>query len=40
MIAPVATPAATPPQTPSPPFQTAKTPHHSSGTSSQLVITW
>ena len=29
-----------PPQTPSPPRQIANGPHHVSGTSSQLVITW
>ncbi len=36
-IAPTTTPSPIPPQTPSPPFQIANGPHHSSGSSSQLV---
>jgi hypothetical protein len=39
-IAPTMQPSAIPPHTPRPPFQTANGPHHSSGTSSQLVNTW
>jgi hypothetical protein len=39
-IAPTITPRPIPPQTPSPPSQTAIGPHHSGGTSSQLVATW
>ena len=39
-IAPTMQPSAIPPQTPSPPFQIANGPHHSSGTSFQLVTTW
>src|SRR6266508_7029635 len=38
--APTRTPRKIPPQTPSPPCQTANTPHHSSGTSFQLVMSW
>ena len=39
-IAPTMQPSPIPPQTPSPPFQIANGPHHSSGSSSQLVMTW
>ena len=39
-IAPTITPSPMPPQTPRPPFQIANGPHHSSGTSSQLVTRW
>ena len=39
-IAPTITPSPIPPQIPRPPFQTANGPHHSSGTSSQLVAMW
>ena len=39
-IAPTMTPSPIPPQTPSPPFQIANGPHHSSGSSFQLVTTW
>src|SRR6266508_560202 len=38
--APTRQPSRIPPQTPRPPCQTAKGPHHSSGTSSQLVTSW
>ena len=37
-IAPTRQPRPIPPQTPRPPFQIANAPHHSSGSSSQLVI--
>ena len=37
---PTIVPSPIPPQTPSPPFQIANGPHHSSGSSSQLVMTW
>jgi hypothetical protein len=40
MTAPTPTPSPIPPQTPRPPFQIANGPHHSSGNSSQLVMTW
>jgi hypothetical protein len=36
---PASVPAAMPPQIPRPPFQIANGPHHSSGTSFQLVMT-
>ena len=39
-IAPTMQPSPIPPQTPSPPFQIANGPHHSSGSSFQLVMTW
>ena len=39
-IPPTMNPSAIPPQIPSPPFQIANGPHHSSGRSFQLVITW
>src|SRR6266540_5817949 len=38
--APAIVPSRIPPQTPSPPFHTANGPHHASGISSQLVMSW